>query len=41
MALFTNDPDRQREAMVAAMRLDRFVEAVVGFVEGLAKAKRK
>jgi hypothetical protein len=35
MALFRGDDSR--EAMVAAMRFDRFVEHVIAFLEGLAK----
>jgi hypothetical protein len=35
MALFRGDDSR--EAMVAAMRFDRFVETVISFFEGLRK----
>jgi hypothetical protein len=37
MALFAGD--NTREAAVAAMRFDRFVEMVIGFLEGLSKRR--
>jgi hypothetical protein len=37
MALFAGE--HTREAMVAAMRFDRFVEAVIGLVETMAKRR--
>jgi hypothetical protein len=37
MALFSGE--QSREAMVAAMRFDRFVEMVIGFLEGMAKRR--
>ncbi len=37
MALFAGD--ESRDAMIAAMRFDRFVELVIGFLEGWAKKR--
>jgi hypothetical protein len=37
MALFRGETSR--EAMVAAMRFDLFVETVIAFLEGLAKRR--
>jgi hypothetical protein len=37
MALFRGE--NSREAMVAAMRFDRFVETVIGFLENVGKRR--
>jgi hypothetical protein len=41
MALFSNDPSKPREAMVAAMRLNQAVEGVIGYLTAMSKAGKK